>query len=156
MTPAGGGARARWLCQVTVGFFVLTPCGAPAAGACVRCTRTICTDHGTTLPGDAGPACPECAAAARGATGDLEDELWEVMYRRGFYWEASERTGDDSWWTDFDSYDREAFDVATDVGEAMADVASDLAGALDGDPFDQDMGGEPDDVVFDPDGLVDS
>lgn len=123
MSPAGGGGRARRTCGATTGFFVLARCDRIARVGCARCPRSICSRHTLSLPGDPATVCPECYAAARGYTDDIDDPAWSVSFRREYYWEASESTGDDTWWSSFDEFDRSAFDEPD-------------AEDLDGDGFD--------------------
>ena len=121
MSPAGGGTAARRTCTATTGFFVLARCERGAQAACSRCQRSICRQHWMQLPGDPAGVCPECYAAARGYIEDPDDPLWSVGYRRNFYWDLSSGTGDQSWWTSFDAYDREAFDITAAEGELAGD-----------------------------------
>ncbi|MEZ5134680.1 MAG: hypothetical protein R2699_06375 [Acidimicrobiales bacterium] len=137
MTPAGGGARARARCRVTVGFFVLAPCDARAAQVCGRCGRLVCDAHVQRLPGDPQITCPECAAAARGAVTDVSDDLWDITFRRSFYWEVANKTGDDTWWTDFDAFDSDAFSTPDEAADVVAET---LDGLGDDDGFGDDGG----------------
>ena len=121
MSPAGGGAGARRTCTATVGFFVLDRCSRGAQAACSRCSRSVCKQHWMQLPGDPAGVCPECYAAARGRTGNVDDPYWEIGYRREFFWEVSSDTGDNAWWSSFDSFDREAFDITAAENELAGD-----------------------------------
>ncbi len=112
MSPAGGATRAVRTCTATTGFFVLERCDRLAHLGCGRCQRSICKRHSLSLPGEVGPTCPECFAAARGYISDPNDPMWAVGFRRSFYWEVSSSTGDDTFWTGFDDFDREAFELS--------------------------------------------
>jgi hypothetical protein len=134
MSPAGGGRVAIRVCGATTGFFVLARCDERARTGCTRCTRSICPRHTMFLPGDPGPTCPECYAAARGYVGDPNDPDWAIGYRRSFYWETSSTTGDDTWWMSFNDVDRESFDERAE-GEGEW---SEGEGGEYGDDFDDD------------------
>jgi hypothetical protein len=113
------------VCTATTGFFVLSRCERNARTACGRCTRSICERHILQIPGEAGGMCPECYAAARGYVDDPLDPMWATGYRRTFYWQAAEATGDTEFWSDFDSYDQLAFDPNLYGGDEFADDTGD-------------------------------
>ena len=117
MSPAGGATRAVRTCTATTGFFVLERCERSAHVGCGRCTRSLCNRHTMQLPGDPTPVCPECYAAARGYISDPSDPMWSIGFRRSFYWEVSSSTGDDTWWSGFDDFDREAFTMSEADGD---------------------------------------
>jgi len=125
MSPAGGARGAIRVCTTTTGFFVLERCQRPANTGCGRCNRSICNRHILRLPEEATPVCPECYAAARGFVEDPMDEYWAIGYRRSYYWSASEATGDSGYWSEFDSYDQQAFDPEVYGGDEFADDTGD-------------------------------
>jgi hypothetical protein len=131
MSPAGGGTRAVRTCTATTGFFVLDRCERNARRGCTRCQRSICERHTHALPGTPDAVCPECYAAGRGYISDPNDPMWSVGYRRSFYWEVSSSTGDTTWWSDFDDFDREAFEMSAEDGEWADGELDDGADYLD-------------------------
>ena len=75
-------------CQMSVGFFTLRPCGAPAVAGCGRCGRPVCGAHRVAA---AVPLCIECAARERENAFDADDlldtadDLAFYSFRQGFY-----------------------------------------------------------------------
>jgi hypothetical protein len=131
VSPAGGATSAVRVCTATTGFFVLAKCERLAHASCAHCTRSVCNRHMLTLPDGTQPVCPECYAAARGFVEDPLDPMWAVGFRRNFYWNAAEATGDDLYWSDFDSYDQTAFDAGLYGGDEFADDTGDDGSLLD-------------------------
>jgi hypothetical protein len=90
-------------CTATTGFFVLGRCGRPAVTQC-RCGRPVCSRHV-----ESEGLCSECAAAQGYA--DPYGRGWARGYRRRYYQDSSQQYQDPMWYSSFDSYDRDSFDV---------------------------------------------
>ncbi len=131
MSPAGGATRAVRTCSATTGFFVLERCDRNARAGCSRCSRSICERHLMQLPGESAPTCPECYAAARGFISDPSDEMWTIGFRRSFYWDVSSTTGDPTFWSGFDDFDRDSFEQQGDEGDWADGGFDDNADYLD-------------------------
>ncbi|GAA4063276.1 hypothetical protein [Actinomadura miaoliensis] len=106
-------------CAVVTGFFLLSQCGRPAAGACGQCGRPVCQEH----VGQNG-LCPECGASLREVT-DPHDPAWTSGYRRWFQQRSSRTYNDNSWYSysyaSFDDYDRGAFEPGNDWSRGSGD-----------------------------------
>lgn len=113
-------------CSVTTGFFVLGRCGQPAAGSCPRCSRVVCAAHAS-----AGGLCPECAAAQGYGGSDPHDPTWTSGYRRHYYQRTSRTYNDPVWYSNFDEYDRGAFNPGDDRMHGGDWEADDDAGFVD-------------------------
>jgi hypothetical protein len=113
------------VCTATTGFFVLGKCERLAHTSCSHCTRSICDRHMLNLADGTGWVCPECYASARGFVSDPLDPAWASGYRRNFYWTAAEATGDNDYWSDFDTYDQTAFDADLFGGDQFVDTGDD-------------------------------
>lgn len=83
------------------------------------------------LPGESAPTCPECYAAARGFISDPSDEMWTIGFRRSFYWDVSSTTGDPTFWSGFDDFDRDSFEQQGDEGDWADGGFDDNADYLD-------------------------
>lgn len=114
--PDQAAAQPSERCGVTLGFYLLTPCGAPAIGTCPRCGRGMCAEH--AVEGVTGRWCQNCMAEL--ATAETESPLdpsWAARYRRRYRSGAASRFHDDRLAWSFDRYDT----YYTDPGMAAAD-----------------------------------
>ncbi|WP_336213676.1 hypothetical protein [Nonomuraea sp. LPB2021202275-12-8] len=93
-------------CLVSTGFLVLGRCGRASVTACARCGRPVCDRH--AVPGAYAGLCPECAAAQ--GYGTPYDPLWTVGYRGHHSHQTLPAYTQPGWYTDFDDFDRGAFD----------------------------------------------
>lgn len=91
-------------CMVTVGFYVLSRCGAPAQSVCQRCGRGMCAAHTVAQP--ARSLCQACDAETGTTVPDPRDPTWAARYRRRYRTDASQRFRDDRLMWSFDRYDR--------------------------------------------------
>jgi hypothetical protein len=92
-------------CAVTSGFFVLGRCGQAAVAPCGRCGRPVCQEHYGL-----GGLCPGCRATAAHPSEDPYENEWAWGYRHGFYARSAQTYQDPTWYSNFDAYDRGAFD----------------------------------------------
>ncbi len=106
-------------CTATTGFFILGRCGRAAVTQC-RCGRPVCSRH-TASQG----LCSECAAAQ--GYPDPHARGWAGAYRRQYYQDSSTFYQDPGWYSSFDSYDRDGFDVGGgfDYGDFGGDGGND-------------------------------
>lgn len=91
-------------CGVTLGFYLLTPCGAPAVETCPRCGRGMCAEH--AVEGVTGRWCQNCMAELASPADDSPlDPTWAARYSRRYRGEAASRFHDDRLAWHFDRYD---------------------------------------------------
>jgi hypothetical protein len=88
-------------CQWQTGFLIAQPCGLPAMGACALCGRAICPAH--MLPGQAGPACPQCAAHRDDYPDNEDTEMAESRERYYSEYGAPPAFGDANYFSGADT-----------------------------------------------------